>query len=417
MVSGAILVAACGPRTGEVPWPPGTRVVHAEIRLTGVPIGDEIVRRAASGADRVRVEHVQHYHVRVRDEDVAWTVTVRGEVDHQGRIRKIEVQRDGPPRAYVPPAGAHVYWLDEAAPLLARVEEGETTDVRVFWPALGEATLTRLEPAGSGQVRVDAGVERALLDVDGRGHVHGTRAGAVREVEVPSLERRDPPDLLALLRLPVAPWPGARHAGQAVWKIDGIPPGDLDFPPWQQASGDRVLVRRPLPAEIPLDPAPPGPALRPWLLPGPGIAVGTPALRAELATALAGKEDARARLTALVHHVHERIAIAAHPGPPDAEAALRSGEGDCNEQAAALVALARTAGWPARAVTGWVYLDEGLSPGLYPHAWAEIWVGDPLGWIPVDPILDEVVADAGHVRVRDGMVAIRRPTVTLSDSR
>ena len=413
-------MGACGhaPRSDEGDWPPGTPIAHFAIELRGEPIGSETVRRAPLASGGARVEHVQRYRVQVRGEAVAWSVAVRGEVDDAGRIRRVEVQRAGAPRPFTPDPGARVYWLDEAAPLLRRVSAGEPAEVQAFLPALGQAATAQLAPDGPGRVAVDAGITHAVLVVDASGRVHGTRAGTVEAVEVAApAHPESPPDLLALLRIPVAPWPGARHAGQATWHVQGLPAADLDFPPWQRATGGEVVVRRPLPAEIPREPEPPGRSLAQWLGPEPGIAVGTPALREEAAAALVGATGARARIAALVHHVHQRIGTAVRPGLPDAERALRSGQGDCNEHAAALVALARTAGIPARPVTGWVYLDEGIAPGLYPHAWAELWVGGALGWIPVDPVLDEVVADAGHLRVREGVAGILRPTVTLGEAR
>jgi hypothetical protein len=33
---------------------------------------------------------------------------------------------------------------------------------------------------------------------------------------------------------------------------------------------------------------------------------------------------------------------------------------------------------------------------FYYHAWAEVYLGD---WVPVDPMLGEAPADAGHVRL------------------
>jgi transglutaminase-like putative cysteine protease len=70
--------------------------------------------------------------------------------------------------------------------------------------------------------------------------------------------------------------------------------------------------------------------------------------------------------------------------------------GDCNEHAVLFAALARAAGLPARVVAGVVYLDGAF---LY-HAWNEVWLGD--GWVSVDAALDQMPADATHIKLLTG---------------
>jgi transglutaminase-like putative cysteine protease len=98
---------------------------------------------------------------------------------------------------------------------------------------------------------------------------------------------------------------------------------------------------------------------------------------------------------------------------------LRSGKGDCTEHALLFVALARSAGIPARGVHGLVYANYGDGgPGLYWHAWAEVRVGDE--WIAVDPTFDQDVADATHITLGrgakvDAVGLIGSLTVTRAD--
>ncbi len=78
---------------------------------------------------------------------------------------------------------------------------------------------------------------------------------------------------------------------------------------------------------------------------------------------------------------------------------LKDRQGDCNEHTLLFVALARQVGLPARMVAGVVYLEG----KFYYHAWAEAFVGGGVdGWIAVDPVFDQLPADATHVRFISG---------------
>ena len=108
------------------------------------------------------------------------------------------------------------------------------------------------------------------------------------------------------------------------------------------------------------------------------------------------------RLMALVSEVRSRLSWAPTPGSVGAMGALASGAGDCNEFAELFVGLARERGLRARPVSGLVYTaPEDLGPGLDLHAWAEVWV-EPVGWVAVDPALDQRVADATHLPLARG---------------
>ena len=78
---------------------------------------------------------------------------------------------------------------------------------------------------------------------------------------------------------------------------------------------------------------------------------------------------------------------------------LKDRQGDCNEHTLLFVALARQVGLPARMVAGVVFLEG----KFYYHAWAEAFVGGGVdGWIAVDPVFDQLPADATHVRFISG---------------
>jgi len=80
---------------------------------------------------------------------------------------------------------------------------------------------------------------------------------------------------------------------------------------------------------------------------------------------------------------------------PDARQILRQRKGDCNEHATLLTALLRAAGIPARMAAGLVYKDG----KFYYHAWNEVYLDR---WISADATLDQMPADATHIKLIDG---------------
>jgi Transglutaminase-like superfamily len=80
---------------------------------------------------------------------------------------------------------------------------------------------------------------------------------------------------------------------------------------------------------------------------------------------------------------------------PSALEVLRTKAGDCNEHATLLTALLRAAGIPARLTIGLVYTRD----KFYYHAWTEAYLGE---WISMDATLNQMPADAGHVKLVEG---------------
>jgi hypothetical protein len=80
---------------------------------------------------------------------------------------------------------------------------------------------------------------------------------------------------------------------------------------------------------------------------------------------------------------------------PSALEVLRTKAGDCNEHATLLTALLRAAGIPARLCTGLVYTRD----KFYYHAWTEAYLGE---WISMDATLDQMPADASHIKLLEG---------------
>ncbi|MBU1205571.1 MAG: transglutaminase-like domain-containing protein [Proteobacteria bacterium] len=80
---------------------------------------------------------------------------------------------------------------------------------------------------------------------------------------------------------------------------------------------------------------------------------------------------------------------------PSAVEVLRQKVGDCNEHAVLFTALARAVGIPAHMQAGVIY-QEGK---FYYHAWAQVYLGT---WVAVDPLLNQIPADATHIRLVEG---------------
>ena len=113
-----------------------------------------------------------------------------------------------------------------------------------------------------------------------------------------------------------------------------------------------------------------------------------------------GDRNAASVARRMVRWVHDSLAKAPPLPMPSALAALRSRSGDSPEHAQLFVALARAAGVPARTVSGMLLVDG----TFYYHAWAEIMLQH---WTPVDPTLGQFPADAAHVRMLVGALALQ----------
>lgn len=75
---------------------------------------------------------------------------------------------------------------------------------------------------------------------------------------------------------------------------------------------------------------------------------------------------------------------------------LSTRTGTSQSHARLYASLARTAGVPARLVSGLVYVPE---KGFLYHSWAESYIGR---WVAVDPTFGEVPANATHVKLVEG---------------
>lgn len=92
------------------------------------------------------------------------------------------------------------------------------------------------------------------------------------------------------------------------------------------------------------------------------------------------------------------------PGRTDAgtpsEAAIGAGEGVCQDHAHIFITAARLLGYPARYVSGYLWMPDRIEQDAG-HAWAEAWV-DGVGWIGFD-VSNGKSPDDYYVRVATGL--------------
>ncbi len=119
-----------------------------------------------------------------------------------------------------------------------------------------------------------------------------------------------------------------------------------------------------------------------------------------------GLRDASDAL-ACAHELSRRVsdAIAYVPGVTDtdttASEAMAKGEGVCQDQSHALLAVARHLDMPARYVSGYLQATLGGESHDAAHAWAEIWIAG-LGWVGFDPA-NRCCPDEKYIRLGSGL--------------
>jgi hypothetical protein len=145
-------------------------------------------------------------------------------------------------------------------------------------------------------------------------------------------------------------------------------------------------------------------ALDRWLQPEPLIQSTDPRIAAQARLIVGSGGGGRDRSSParaaelLTHWVYANLRREVVASVPSAEQVLEARRGDCNAFATLYVAMARSAGLPARTVAGLIYLNG----RFYYHAWPEVYLGD---WVAVDPTFDQYPADAAHLRFAIGGLA------------
>lgn len=133
--------------------------------------------------------------------------------------------------------------------------------------------------------------------------------------------------------------------------------------------------------------------------PGPGFELANrgdnPRLRSRRLLPANMPDAKRQQLQDLIDDVRRRIRYSAGAEPPDLDALLEDGRGDCYEFASLFQALGRDAGLETRVVTGLAWAGNALG-GFAPHAWNEVRIDGH--WVSVDPTWNQLGADATHLR-------------------
>lgn len=319
------------------------------------------------------------------------------------------------------PIQGPLYLAGSLYPYLERVglQEGARHRLLVFDPSTqGNTTL---DAAVGGREEFDIGgarrklyrVDQTLLGVTTTGWVdekarlwrEQTPEGLLLARETPEEAQSgiaaNSPDIIELFSVPVArPLPDPLSLRELKLRIEGLPAdfGALgDFR--QTLSGNSLAVKlEDLPREAGFELPYRAGGHEGDLREEPLLPVGSPRLK-DLAERILGqgREPVQAArlLTSWVYHNLEKENVV---GIPSALEALETKKGDCNEHTMLLVALARTAGLPARPVAGLVYLDG----RFYYHAWAELFVGR---WVTADPTFGQIPADVTHLQLARGSLA------------
>jgi transglutaminase-like putative cysteine protease len=113
--------------------------------------------------------------------------------------------------------------------------------------------------------------------------------------------------------------------------------------------------------------------------------------------------DAAHEMARLIAETIEYTPGATHAGMTAAEA-IELGKGVCQDQAQALIALARMRGMPARYVTGYLFSTHDAGAEEASHAWAELYIAD-LGWVGFDAA-NQCCPDERYIRLGSGMDAL-----------
>jgi transglutaminase-like putative cysteine protease len=138
-----------------------------------------------------------------------------------------------------------------------------------------------------------------------------------------------------------------------------------------------------------------GKEMQEYLSPTPFIQSADPTLRRQAAEIIGDEHDALRAAMLIQQWVYRTIEKKPTLSIPSALDVLKLKVGDCNEHAVLFTALCRAAGIPSRFCAGLVY-NQG---SFYYHAWSEVFAGR---WVSVDPALDQLPADATHIRLVEG---------------
>jgi transglutaminase-like putative cysteine protease len=119
------------------------------------------------------------------------------------------------------------------------------------------------------------------------------------------------------------------------------------------------------------------------------------------AASLGGTAPLRERLVRLASALHGAIRYVrgVTDVSDDAATVLERGQGVCQDHAHAFIACCRSAGIPARYVSGYFYTGD--AGEVASHAWADAWLGAEQGWLSIDLTHDSLAGER-HCRLAIG---------------
>ncbi|MBL8730410.1 MAG: transglutaminase domain-containing protein [Planctomycetes bacterium] len=156
-------------------------------------------------------------------------------------------------------------------------------------------------------------------------------------------------------------------------------------------------------------------ALQPYLAPESDVIQSDDAAIVEQARELArGATTCFQVVERLARWTHEEIAYVI-PGGGSAKGTFESRQGECGGHSRLLAAMLRSLGIPARTPMGAMYVPlHGGSFGQ--HMWTEVWLGDAIGWLPVDCTAGQPTwIDATHIRLASGVTMFRPQSIEVLD--
>ena len=111
-----------------------------------------------------------------------------------------------------------------------------------------------------------------------------------------------------------------------------------------------------------------------------------------------GSKDSWEAAVRIAQWVSDEITYAI-PGGMTARKTYDTRAGECGAHSLIVTGLCRAVGIPARVIWGCMYIPN-FGGAFGQHGWNEIYMGDKVGWVPIDATATEVdFVDSGHIRV------------------